>query len=103
MGYRLLITELAKHDARDYAHFIRKREKVAEPASRWLNGLAEAVSGLSEMPTRFDVVDEAPLLGRPYRAFRYHSHRVVFLVHEGTKTVVVHRIWHAARGRIDGL
>ena len=63
----------------------------------WLDRLLAEVSTLDSDPFRFAVIGEADELGFPYRAFNFHSHRVVYAVHEREKRVVVHRIWHGAK------
>ena len=97
MAYRIQITRPARQDAQDYAAFIRDEHQSPDPARRWLDGLYAAIKELAELPQRFSVITEAEELGFPYRSFVYHSHRVVYAMHEADQLVIVHRIYHGAR------
>ena len=48
-------------------------------------------------PKRFPVIAEAEEIGFPYRSFMYHSHRVIYAVHEEEEIVIIHRVYHGAR------
>lgn len=99
--YRVQITEPAKTDASYYAAYIRAENKSDESARRWLDGLEEALMGLTHFPNPFPVIPEAEELGSPYRALIYLSHRVVFSVDDSIALVVIHRIYHSARREMD--
>ncbi len=87
----------ARQDALEYATFIRDKHKSPEAARRWLDGLFAAIKGLAETPDCLPVIPEADELGFPYRSLHYHSHRVVYAVHEREQLVTIHRIYHSAR------
>ena len=97
LAYRIEITLPARGDARAYAAFIRDEHRSPEAARRWLDGLYSAIAELADAPNRFAVIPEAEEPGFPYRAFVYHSHRVVYAVHEAEGRVMIHRIYHGAR------
>jgi len=97
LAFSIQITLPARQDARNYATFIRTEQQSPAAARRWLDGLYAAIKALAEAPHRFAVIPEAEELGFAYRAFVYHSHRVVFAVHDADGRVIVHRIYHVAR------
>jgi plasmid stabilization system protein ParE len=97
LSYKIQITTTAKNDAREYAAFIRKIRHAPKAARKWLDGLFTEISELTEHPYRFEVIPEAEELGFAYRGFIYHSHRVIYAVHEQEHRVVVHRIWHGSK------
>ncbi len=97
MAYSIQITLPARQDARDYAAFIRDQQQAPATASRCLDGLYAATKELTEAPHRFAVIPEATELDFPYRSFVYHTHRVIYGVHDIDRRVMVHRIYHGAR------
>ena len=97
MPYRVQIARTAFMDASEYAAFIRDEHQSPEAAYRWLDGLYTAIAKLDETPNRFPVIPEANELGFPYRSFMYHSHRIVYAVHDEEQRVMIHRIYHGAR------
>ena len=100
LAYSIRITRPARRDAQKYAAFIRDEHHSPEAARRWLDGLFLAIKELLELPQRFSIIPEAEELGFPYRSFVYHSHRVIYAVHESEQLVIVHRIYHGARNRL---
>lgn len=96
-SYRVQISSIAKRDAKQYAAYVCQVKLEPQAARKWLDELLVEISSLVKNPNRFTVVNEAKELNFPYRAFNYHSHRVVYAVLEAKKCVIVHRIWHAAR------
>lgn len=97
LAYSIQITLPARQEAWDYAAFIRDEQQSPDAARRWLDGLYTAIQELTEAPHRFAVIPEAVELGFPYRSFVYHSHRVIYAVHDADGRVMVHRIYHGAR------
>lgn len=93
--YRVEIAEPAVADIAEAAEFIA--EDSPEQASAWIQKLAETIESLAEMPERFPLIAEATEFGRPYRAARLHSHRIIFRVEETVRTVFVVRVRHHAR------
>ena len=97
LAYSIQITRPARQDAQEYAAFIHTERQSPGAARHWLPGLYEAITGLREAPHRFAVIAEAGEAGFPYRAFVYHSHRVVYAVDDTAQVVLVLRIYHTAR------
>ena len=102
LAYRVQTSVVAKLDARDYTEFIRNEAKSDAPAKKWLDGLEREINGLSDNPSRFPIIPEASELGFPYRSFMFHSHRVIYAVHEEKQLVIVHRVYHGARKPVTG-
>jgi plasmid stabilization system protein ParE len=102
-SYRVQISSIAKRDATQYAAYVSQVKLEPQAARKWLDELLAEISTLVKNPNRFAVINEAKELNFPYRAFNFHSHRVVYAVLETEKRVIVHRIWHGARAlsRID--
>lgn len=92
----------ARLDAREYFIYLKDANLSPNAAVRWYDGLIDEMNGLSELPTRFPVIAEAEVLGFPYRCLIYHSHRVIYAVHEEDNLVIVHRVFHKARKPITG-
>lgn len=98
MAYSVIVQDTAQLDATDYAAWIIKQSGGATgPAERWLSGLENLIDTLSEMPTRFRVVDEQEDFDIPLRQVVYFSHRVIFHASEETQTVHVLRVYHGAK------
>jgi plasmid stabilization system protein ParE len=97
LSYKISMAATAKADAREYAALLRDEQHSPHAARLWLEGLYAQIRSLSDYPNRFTVIPEAEELGFPYRASVYHSHRVIYAVHEEEQQVVVHRIYHSAR------
>jgi plasmid stabilization system protein ParE len=84
------------------------KEQVSErQATRWYNGLVDAVYSLDTLPLRCPLAAESEELGIALRQLLYGkrsaTYRILFaLVREGDEEVVrVYRIWHGARDRIQ--
>lgn len=99
--YRVLVEATAIADAKEYASFIKDTHQNPVAAARWLNDLESAISGLSELPRRFRVIDEQAHFDLELRQFLHYSHRVIFHVSEATGTVHVLRVYHANRDELQ--
>ncbi len=77
---------------------------IAQAASRWYNGLEEAVYALVIYPDRCPVAPEARKLRRELRHLLYgkkpHAYRVIYQVDERQQTVWVLTVRHAARRKL---
>jgi plasmid stabilization system protein ParE len=102
LAFRVDITETAIGDAEEYVRFIREQGREPEAAERWWRGLLDAIDSLEEMPLRCPPIPEIDDFEETLRHLLYYSHRIVFRVNEMTKTVVVLRIYHAARKTLSG-
>jgi plasmid stabilization system protein ParE len=97
LAFRVDITETAISDAEEYVQFIREQGSEPEVAQRWWHGLLDAIDSLEEMPERCPLIPETDEFADKLRHLFYSSHRIVFRINETAKTVVVLRIYHAAR------
>jgi plasmid stabilization system protein ParE len=94
--YKIRFTPSARKDARTYATFIRDKHKSPAAAKQWLDGLNAAILELVDLPRRYSVIAESDALGGEFRSFVYHSHRVIYAVHEKNRSVVILRIYPGA-------
>ncbi len=102
MAYHI---EIAERAARDLEFlYVEKNAAESEAASRWYNGLEDAVDGLATYPDRCPVAPEARKLRRELRHLLYgkkpHVYRVIYEVDERRQTVWVLTVRHGARRRL---
>jgi plasmid stabilization system protein ParE len=107
MAYRVKISRSAKADAEDAYEW--KKEQYSEAhASRWFNGLVDAVNSLAEFPGRCPLAPESEELGIELRQLLYGkrsaAYRIVFGIvqdaNSGDELVRVYCIWNSARDKI---
>ena len=96
MAYKVEISLLARQDIFETTEYIREQSGIPR-ATRWKNGLISTIKELREMPLRYAVAEESADLRIELRELNYHSHRVIYLVLEDSKTVRVLRVYHSAR------
>jgi toxin ParE1/3/4 len=94
--------EFAARAARDLeALYVEKKAAESEAASRWYNGLEEAVYALADFPNRCPVAPESRKAKRKLRRLLYgqkpHIYRVIYEVDERRQMVWVLHIRHGAR------
>jgi plasmid stabilization system protein ParE len=100
MAYRILLTPRASSDADEAATYIKQFSPGA--ASRWLQGLMQAVFSLAELPERCPLAPEAELLGAELRQLLYGKrsgvYRILFRIESGPSPVVrILAVRHGAR------
>ncbi len=83
------------------------REQYSEEqATRWYNGLVDAVNSLENLPSRCPLAPEAEQIGKEIRQLLYGKrsaiYRILFAIEQEARQEVVRvlRIWHGARDRI---
>jgi toxin ParE1/3/4 len=99
------LVELAARAARDLEIlYAEKNVAESQAATRWYNGLEDAVLTLATHPLRCPVAPEAQKLKRELRHLLYgkkpHVYRVIYQVDEKRQTVWVLHIRHGARRKI---
>ena len=99
------LIEFADRAARDLeALYVEKNAAESQVASRWYNGLEEAVYALANYPRRCPVATEARKLRRELRHLLYgkkpHVYRVIYQVDESRQTVWVLTVRHGARRKL---
>jgi toxin ParE1/3/4 len=98
MTYRVELTDRAVRDLAIL--YEEKRIEESKAASRWFNGLEQAVDTLENLPRRCASAPESRKCGRPLRHLLYgkkpHIYRVIFEIDESHKVVHVLTIRHGA-------
>lgn len=99
MSYTVVTTEKAARDIADAAAWWA-RERSAEQAERWYQGIRAAISSLATSPESYPFATEREVL--PYDVRELHfglgakpTHRVIFTI--VGETVLVLTVRHAAR------
>jgi toxin ParE1/3/4 len=102
MAYHIEFPERAARDLE--ALYVEKDAAESQAASRWYNGLEEAVSTLAVYPHRCPAAPEARKLRRELRHLLYgkkpHVYRVIYEVDERRQTVWVLTVRHGARRKL---
>lgn len=99
MSRKVAVLPQAELDATEYAAYIS--EDSASAAHRWLVGLEGVISELEDMAEAWPEIPERGAFRRKYRHRHHHSHRIVFFIDEESNTVVIARIYHAARKELS--
>jgi plasmid stabilization system protein ParE len=97
MNYRVEVAQTAKRNAMEAFEWLRERSPVH--ATRWFNGLAEAVAGLAVMPKRWGLARERRHFNEEIRQALYGRRGGVYRILFVVRVDVVHviHIRHAAR------
>jgi toxin ParE1/3/4 len=102
MAYHI---EFAERAARDLeALYVEKNAAESQAASRWYNGLEEAVYAFANYPHRCPAAPEARKLRRELRHLlgkKPHVYRVIYEVDERRETVWVLTVRHGARRKLQ--
>jgi toxin ParE1/3/4 len=102
MAYHIEFSDRAARDLE--ALYVEKNAAESKVASRWYNGLEEAVYGLAICPDRCPVAPEARKPRRELRHLLYgkkpHVYRVIYQVDERRQTVWVLTVRHGARRKL---
>jgi plasmid stabilization system protein ParE len=97
MKHRVEVAQTAKRNVAEAFEWLRERSPAH--ATRWFNGLAEAVAGLEVMPKRWGLARESRHFDEEIRQALYGKrggvYRILFVV-RGDVVHVIH-IRHAAR------
>jgi plasmid stabilization system protein ParE len=107
MPFRVEVSRTAKADA-DAGYVWMNEQYSEEQATRWFNGLVDAVNSLSEFPQRCPLAPESDEVGIGLRQLLYGKrsaiYRILFAIVQGAalgdEIVRVYRIWHGSRDRI---
>jgi toxin ParE1/3/4 len=102
MAYHIEFAERAARDLETL--YVEKNAAESQAASRWYNGLEEAVYVLANYPHRCPAAPEARKLRRELRHLLYGKksqvYRVIYEVHERRHTVWVLTVRHGARRKL---
>jgi plasmid stabilization system protein ParE len=107
MAYRVKLSRSAKADADNAFEWLKEKYSEAY-ATKWFNGLVDAVNSLEELPQRCSLATESEELGIELRQLLYGkrsaTYRIVFSIFANTASgediVRVYCIWHGARDKI---
>ncbi len=107
MAYRVRFSQTAVADA-DAIYEWMKTHYSEKTATKWYNGLVDAVQTLKEFPNSFPYAPEREETGMELRQLLYGKrsavYRVIFAVEWDDRleqdVVRVFRVWHGARDRI---
>lgn len=95
MKYRVRTTPRAESDAMAIYTWIAEHERQPENASRWLDGLQEAIESLTTQPRRCSLAPESRSFADEIRQLLYHRHRILFMIEHDV--VFVLHIRHGSR------
>jgi len=101
--YRVRITLRSLADVESALHWFREQNAEAAGA-RWFLRLMAAIEALERNPQRYGLAAESAEIELPIRELivgrRRSAYRVLFEIRG--RTVVVLRVWHAARRDVTG-
>ena len=101
MTYRVELTGRADRDLDILYVYVEKNATDSPAATRWYNGIEEAVYSLESSPHRCPVAAEGRRSGQPLHHLLYgkkpHVYRVINEIDEQGKLISVLAIWHGAR------
>ena len=70
-------------------------QRSPENAAAWLRGLYRAIETLETMPARCSLIREQAAFDEEVRELLYHSHRIIFTIHDEEAEVLVHAFRHS--------
>lgn len=97
MTFRVRLSTLAQDDLSEAESYILSQSGT-RAAARWVDGLINLIDSLQEMPLRFGSAPESEVHGAELRQAIYHSHRILFRVHENEVRIL--RIYHSRRDEL---
>ena len=99
MTYHVEFSVRALHDL-DVLYF-EKNVAESQAASRWFNGLQDAIDSLATLPNRCPIAPEGRNMKRELRQLLYgkkpHVYRIIYQVDKTKQMVKVFHIRHGAR------
>jgi len=105
MAYRVEISRLAETEALEA--FVWKGEQLGmQAATRWYNGLMQAIYSLQEFPHRCPLAPESDVFEEEIRQLLYgkrsDTYRILFSIRNDTTASIPH-IRHGAQGRLGNV
>ena len=95
MNYQVIVTPEAQSNIREAFGYIYERAPLH--AVRWLRALYKRIDTLECFPERCGFARERDYLEEDLRQLVFKSHRVIFRIDKGHKTVYVLYVRHAKR------
>jgi toxin ParE1/3/4 len=99
MAYLVRTMPRAERDLE--AIFLYVQADSFAPASRWFEGLVEAIESLSEHPQRNPTIIEDPTLRHLLYGNKPHIYRIIYLIDPSRKIVDVIHVRHRARDAFE--
>ncbi len=93
--FRVQIIPAVEDAIRGAFYYIHQRSP--QNAAAWLRGLYQAINTLETMPERCALIREKAAFDEEVRELLYHSHRIIFTVHDDKTEVLVHAFRHSAQ------
>ncbi len=95
--YRVDVSEPAESDLRDIVRYITAQLSAPMTATKMMDAIEEAVSGLVDMPQKYPPVTDERLASLGYRKLVVKNHIVFFTIDEKSKVLDVERILYVRR------
>ena len=95
--YRVDVSEPAESDLRDIVRYISAQLSAPMTATKMMDAIEEAISGLADMPQKHPPVTDERLASMGYRKLVVKNYIVFFTIDEKSKVVDVERILYARR------
>ena len=99
MAYLVRTMPRAERDLE--AIFLYIQAENSAPASRWFEGLVEAIESLSEHPQRNPTIVEDPTLRHLLYGNKPHIYRIIYSIDPSRKIVNVIHVRHRARDAFE--
>jgi plasmid stabilization system protein ParE len=99
MAYLVRTMPRAERDME--AIFLYIQAESSMPASRWFEGLVEAIESLSEHPQRNPTIIEDPTLRHLLYGNKPHIYRIIYSIDLAKKVVSVIHVRHRARDAFE--
>lgn len=84
--YNVYITQTAENDLKSIVEYISTDSIAA--ANKWAEEIAGQIESLETFPMRFQVIPEAPYLGKEYRHLIYGNYRTIYKIIQSTVTIL---------------
>ena len=84
--YNVYITQTAENDLKSIVEYISTDSIAA--ANRWADEIAGQINSLETFPMRFQIIPEAPYLGKQYRHLIYGNYRTIYKINQSAVTIL---------------
>jgi len=95
--YRVDVSKPAESDLRDIVRYISSQLSAPMTATKMMDAIEEAISGLADMPQKYLPVTDERLASMGYRKLLVKNYIIFFAIDEVSKVVDVERILYARR------
>ncbi len=95
--YRVDVSEPAENDLRDIVRYISSQLSAPLTATKMMDALEDAITGLADMPQKCSIVTDKRLASMGYHKLAVKNYIVFFTIDEQLETVNIERILYARR------